>query len=122
VGYRFDNGWHIELDGLNLLNSTTGQATYAYGSVLNSDNLFAMCYPTMKVPAAVCQNGVMDYVVHPVEPLAFRVTLGGPLETVDPAAMAADLRHSIPEYRAPAAYYDWTRFSIGAHADGGWTP
>jgi hypothetical protein len=28
-------------------------------------------------PAAVCQNGVMDYVLHPVEPLAFRVTMAG---------------------------------------------
>jgi hypothetical protein len=28
-------------------------------------------------PAAVCQNGVMDSVLRPVEPLAFRVTLTG---------------------------------------------
>jgi hypothetical protein len=28
-------------------------------------------------PAAVCQNGVMDYVLHPVEPQAIRVTLVG---------------------------------------------
>ena len=111
----------FELDALNLLNSTTDQATYAYGSVLNSDSLFAMCYPTMKVPAAVCQNGVMDYVVHPVEPLAVRFTLGGPLETIDPPAMAAELWRKIPDYRAPAAHYDWTGFSIGAHVDGGWS-
>jgi hypothetical protein len=26
---------------------------------------------------AVCQNGVMDRVVHPVEPLAVRLTLAG---------------------------------------------
>jgi hypothetical protein len=25
----------------------------------------------------VCQNGVMDYVLHPVEPLAIRLTLAG---------------------------------------------
>jgi opacity protein-like surface antigen/outer membrane receptor protein involved in Fe transport len=121
VGYRFDNGWHIELDALNLLNSTTDQATYAYGSVLNSDSLFAMCYPKMTVPVAVCQNGVMDYAMHPVEPLAVRFTLGGPLETVDPTAMAAELRRSIPDYQAPAAHYDWTGFSIGAHVDGSWS-
>jgi hypothetical protein len=29
------------------------------------------------VPAAVCQNGVMDRVLHPVEPLAFRLTVAG---------------------------------------------
>jgi hypothetical protein len=28
-------------------------------------------------PAAVCQNGVMDAVLHPVEPLTVRVTLAG---------------------------------------------
>ena len=39
VGYRFDNGWRIQLDALNLLNSTTDQATYAYGSLLTTDAL-----------------------------------------------------------------------------------
>ena len=28
-------------------------------------------------PTSVCQNGVMDYVLHPVEPLTFRVTVAG---------------------------------------------
>jgi opacity protein-like surface antigen len=114
VGYRFDNGWHLQLDGLNLLSSSTDLATYAYGSVLTTDKLFALCYPTMKISADVCGSGVMDHVFHPIEPLAVRVTLGGPLETLDPVRMGADLRHSIPEYRAPAALYDWTGFHIGA--------
>ena len=43
VGYRFDNGWRIQLDGLNLLNARTDQATYAYGSLLKTDSLFALC-------------------------------------------------------------------------------
>jgi opacity protein-like surface antigen/outer membrane receptor protein involved in Fe transport len=121
VGYRFDNGWRIQFDALNLLNSTTDQDTYAYGSLLYSDNLFALCHPAKGpsiVPAAVCQNGVMDYVYHPVEPLAFRVTLAGPIETVDPPAMAAELRRAIPEYEAPPPNYDWTGFYAGAHVDG----
>ena len=45
IGYRFDNGWRIQLDGLNLLNTTTDQATYAYGSLLKTDSLFALCFP-----------------------------------------------------------------------------
>src|SRR2546430_2520315 len=45
VGYRFDNGWRIQLDMLNLFNSKTDQISYAYGSLLKSDNLFALCYP-----------------------------------------------------------------------------
>jgi outer membrane receptor protein involved in Fe transport len=78
IGYRFDNGWRIQLDGLNLLNARTDQATYAYGSLLRTDSLFAMCFPAHgppTAPAAVCQNGVMDYVLHPIEPLAVRLTV-----------------------------------------------
>jgi hypothetical protein len=76
VGYRFGNGWRLELEGLNLLNSSTDLATYAYGSVLTTDSLYAPCYPTMKIPAAVCQAGIMDNVFRTMEPLAFRFTLG----------------------------------------------
>ncbi len=78
VGYRFANGWRIQLDGFNLLDSKTDQITYAYGSLLKTDSLYAMCFsgpPT--APAAVCQTGVMDQVLHPVEPLALRVTVAG---------------------------------------------
>jgi outer membrane receptor protein involved in Fe transport len=85
VGYRFENGWRIQLDALNLLNSATDQVTYAYGGLLTTDALFALCYPAhgpSTVPAAVCGTGVMDYSYHPVEPLALRLTLTGPLETL----------------------------------------
>jgi hypothetical protein len=41
--HRFENGWRIQLDVLNLF----------------------------------CQNGVMDYVLHPIEPLAVRLTVAG---------------------------------------------
>ncbi len=78
IGYHFDNGWSVRLDGLNLLNARTDQATYAYGSLLKTDSLFAMCFPAHGppiAPAAVCQNGVMDYVLHPIEPLAVRLTI-----------------------------------------------
>jgi hypothetical protein len=80
LGYRFENGWRLQLDMFNLLDSKTDQISYAYGSFLKSDNLFNLCYPAVGVsgvPAAVCQNGVMDRVLHPVEPLAVRITLAG---------------------------------------------
>jgi outer membrane receptor protein involved in Fe transport len=80
VGYRFDNGWRVQLDAFNILNSRSDQITYAYGSLLKSDSLFAMCFPaagTPSAPAAVCQNGVMDRVLHPVEPLAIRLAVTG---------------------------------------------
>jgi outer membrane receptor protein involved in Fe transport len=80
LGYRFDNGWRIQLDAFNMTDSKSDQITYAYGSLLKSDSLFAMCFPssgTPTAPAAVCQTGVMDRVLHPVEPLALRVTVAG---------------------------------------------
>jgi hypothetical protein len=77
IGYGFENGWSIRLDALNLLNSKADQITYAYGSLLKTDSLYNLCYPVQTAPAAVCQNGVMDYVLHPIEPLAVRLTLAG---------------------------------------------
>jgi len=76
VGYRFDNGWRLQLDVLNLFDTRADQITYAYGSMLKSDSLFAMC-KSGTPPAAVCSNGVMDRVLHPIEPLALRLTLAG---------------------------------------------
>ena len=63
IGYRFANGWRIQLDGLNLLNARTDQATYAYGSLLKTDSLFAMCFPKIgppTAPAAVCLRAAPD--------------------------------------------------------------
>jgi hypothetical protein len=77
LGYAFDNGWRVQLDGLNLLNTKTNQITYAYGSLIESDPLYAQCKSATPPPVAVCQNGVMDAVLHPVEPLAVRMSVVG---------------------------------------------
>ncbi|MCK1716717.1 TonB-dependent receptor [Bradyrhizobium sp. 141] len=76
VGYRIDNGWRLQLDVLNLFNTRANQITYAYGSLLKTDTLYNLC-TSGTAPTAVCQNGVMDYVLHPVEPLTFRLTIAG---------------------------------------------
>jgi TonB dependent receptor/TonB-dependent Receptor Plug Domain len=76
IGYRLDNGWSVHLDLLNLL-ATGNQITYAYGSLIKTDSLFGPCFPIQTVPAAVCRNGVMDYILHPIEPLAIRLTIAG---------------------------------------------
>ncbi len=76
VGYRTENAWRIQLDVLNLFNTQANQITYAYGSLLKTDTLYNLCTGGV-APAAVCQNGVMDYVLHPVEPLTFRLTVAG---------------------------------------------
>jgi outer membrane receptor protein involved in Fe transport len=77
LGYRTDNGWRIQLDVLNLFDTKANQITYAYGSLLRTDSLYSLCHPVQTAPAAICRNGVMDYVLHPVQPLAFRVTMAG---------------------------------------------
>ncbi|WP_354137240.1 TonB-dependent receptor [Bradyrhizobium sp. LB11.1] len=76
LGYRADNGWRIQLDVLNLFDTGANQITYAYGSLLKTDTLYNLCTGGA-APTAVCQNGVMDYVLHPVEPLTFRLTVAG---------------------------------------------
>ena len=52
----------------------TNQISYAYGSLIN---LYNLRYPARIAPASVCRNGVMDYVIHPIEPLAVRLTVAG---------------------------------------------
>jgi hypothetical protein len=63
VGYRLDSGWTIQLDALNLLNTKTNQATYAYGSLIKTDSLFNLCYPVQVAPAAVCQHDVTSCIL-----------------------------------------------------------
>ncbi len=80
AGYQFDNGWKLQLDVLNLFNAKTDQIAYAYGSLIKTDSLYNLCYggqaPTPGTGLyAACQTGVMDRVSHPMEPLAFRLTL-----------------------------------------------
>jgi hypothetical protein len=77
VGYRTADGWRIALDVLNLVNTKTNQISYGYGSLLKTDTLYNLCQSGSPPPAAVCQNGVMDAVVHPAEPLAARLTIAG---------------------------------------------
>jgi TonB dependent receptor/TonB-dependent Receptor Plug Domain len=61
VGYNFENGVSISLDVLNLTNSKSDQITYAYVSRLPGE------------PA----EGLIDRVLHPVEPTAVRLTIAG---------------------------------------------
>src|SRR6185312_1376280 len=117
VGYRFANGWRMQFDALNLLNSTSYNASYAYGALLTTDSLFAKCFPTPKIPVAVCQNGFMDYSIHPLTPLALRFTLAGPIDTVDIPGMAAEFKRAVPTFAPPSANYDWTGFYIGGHGE-----
>ena len=77
-GYRWENGLKLQIDAFNLLNSRSDQITYAYGSLLPTDPLYAPCQNSV-APAAVCAIGQMDRHFKPMEPTAIRVTLSGPL-------------------------------------------
>ncbi len=58
VGYRFESGLTIRLDGFNLLNAQASQIDYYYTSRLPGEPV----------------GGVADVHFHPVEPLALRLT------------------------------------------------
>ena len=58
LGYRFENGMRLWLDALNLFNAKSNQIAYFYESRLPGE-----------------PGPVADRHIHPVEPLALRVTL-----------------------------------------------
>jgi hypothetical protein len=43
----------VQLDAFNLTDSKTDQISYAYGSLLKSDTLFAQCFPASGVRLTV---------------------------------------------------------------------
>ena len=61
IGYNFDNGVMVQLDILNLLDVKASQIDYFYESRLRGE------------PA----GGVADTHLHPVEPMAVRLTVAG---------------------------------------------
>ena len=64
IGYRRENGVRLQLDVFNLFNVRANQIEYFYNSRLATE------------PAGVA---TADRHLHPVEPLAVRLTLAGPL-------------------------------------------
>jgi hypothetical protein len=58
IGYRFDDGLIVQLDGHNLLDETASQIDYYYASQLASEGA-----------------PVDDIHFHPLEPRSFRVSL-----------------------------------------------
>ncbi|WP_036285349.1 TonB-dependent receptor [Methylocystis sp. ATCC 49242] len=82
VGYRWKEGWKLQLDVFNMFNSRSQQIAYAYGSFLPTDPLFRACNGLSGLPTTpdVCGVGQMGVVGHPVEPPSWRLTFGGPIE------------------------------------------
>ena len=57
LGYRWADGWRLQLDAFNIFNSRSDQITYGYGSLLPTDALYQPCVNGL-APAAVCGVGV----------------------------------------------------------------
>ena len=81
VGYRWKEGWKLQLDIFNMFNSRSQQIAYAYGSLIPTDPLYRACNGALNIPTspAVCGTGQMGVVGHPIEPPSWRLTFGGPL-------------------------------------------
>ena len=90
LGYRWADGWRLQFDAFNIFNSRSDQITFAYGSLLPSDPLYAQCVAGV-APSQVCGVGVMDRHFKPLEPTAVRVTLSGPLNFDSSVSRPSDL-------------------------------
>ena len=62
----------------------------------------------------------MDYSIHPLDPMAFRLTLAGPIDTIDILGMAAEFGRAVPAFAPPSAHYDWTGFYVGGYGEYSW--
>ncbi len=82
IGYRWKEGWKLQLDIFNMFNSRSQQIAYAYGYLVGTNPLYQACYGGSGVPAtnANCAVGQMGVVGHPIEPPSWRLTFGGPLD------------------------------------------
>ena len=82
---------------------------------------FSPCaFATPKIPVAVCQNEFMDYSIHRIEPMAFRLTIAGPLNSIDVYGMAAEFGRAVPVFTPPSRNYDWTGFYVGGYGEYSW--
>jgi hypothetical protein len=80
LGYRFDNGWKIQLDGFNITNQRSSAIDYGYGAFAKQDYFLFPGY-------AGGSNGISDRYFKPQDPPAVRVTLSGPLTILDPVTI-----------------------------------
>jgi hypothetical protein len=68
-----------------------GRFTYAYGSLLKTETLCNLCTGGV-APTSVCQNGVMDYMMYPAEPLTLRSSVAGTSQEKQAVQRKADDR------------------------------
>ncbi len=82
LGYRFDNGWKVQLDGFNITNSRSDMIDYAANVFGKQD--FAL-FPGYVGGSA----GILERTFKPIDPPAVRLTLSGPLSWGEAAPVLA---------------------------------
>ncbi len=73
LGYRFDNGWKVQLDGFNITNSRSDMIDYQANMFGKQDFLLFPRY------AGGSAYGISGRVFKPIDPPAVRITLSGPI-------------------------------------------
>jgi hypothetical protein len=76
LGFRFDNGWKLQIDAFNITNNRSSMIDYGYGAFARQDYLLFPGY-------AGGSNGIMDRYFKPQDPPAVRLTFTGPLTALD---------------------------------------
>jgi outer membrane receptor protein involved in Fe transport len=84
LGYRFDNGWKVQVDGFNILNSRADMIDY-YANVFGKQD-FAI-NPWYVGGSGL---GISQRTWKPIDPPAFRVTISGPLDFIDKTPVVAN--------------------------------
>ncbi len=82
VGYRFDNGWKVVLDGFNIANSRSDMIDYQANVFGRQDFVL---FPGYTGGSAL---GISERVFKPIDPPAVRLTLSGPL-SFDPGSITS---------------------------------
>jgi len=85
LGYRFDNGWRVQLDAFNILNSRADMIDYQANVWGKQDFAIWPGYGTQGVSA----YGISERVYKPIDPPAVRLTISGPLSFDKPPPIAA---------------------------------
>jgi hypothetical protein len=82
VGYRWKEGWKLQLDVFNMFNSRSQQIAYGYGAFIPTDPMFQACIGAFSAPTtpALCETGQMGVYGHPIERPSWRLTFGGPID------------------------------------------
>ncbi|ARN81703.1 TonB-dependent receptor [Methylocystis bryophila] len=81
LGYRFDNGWKVQVDGFNILNSRADMIDYAANVFGKQDFAINPWYVGGSA-------GIAQRTWKPIDPPAVRLTISGPLDFVDKTPIA----------------------------------